>query len=274
MPPLSARRASSRFPFVVIGFHRVFQRHHRQDPAVGPPHKTCRQERFFDDVRIGSVDQHEDLVRSSIDPRPLHSEAPVGQRSLELVSGVVQKLLFLLAAKCATLRIMGADDHVQHLLPPLDGHFLLRDSSRTRSPGHRAMCATWEETYGSIYPRAGGTRRCSNAYAAASVRVDAPSLMKMLDRCRATVFWLIESSCATSLLERPIATSASTSTSRSVSPPGSGRCPLNLATLLASGNAPRRSKTDAAASISRRAASVSPSASYALANNTQALDAL
>ena len=64
---------------------------------------------------------------------------------------------------------------------------------------------------------------CSCAYAAAAVREDTSSLVKMLLRWRATVLWLSTRTRAMSGLLRPSATSRSTSSSRSVSPAGSRR---------------------------------------------------
>ena len=55
-------------------------------------------------------------------------------------------------------------------------------------------------------------------------------LLKMFDKCLATVFSLGTSSAAICALLRPVAASRSTSTSRSVSPPTRGRrLPLVLA---------------------------------------------
>ena len=60
----------------------------------------------------------------------------------------------------------------------------------------------------------------------------------MFDRCRATVLGLSTSAAATSRLERPAATSASTSASRPVSPPGSAAGPRRAAIPPASRVAP------------------------------------
>src|SRR5215211_5279483 len=70
------------------------------------------------------------------------------------------------------------------------------------------------------FPVAGQRIPCSNAYAAAAVREPTPSLVRMLPTCRSTVFSLRNSSAAIARLLLPAATSASTWTSRALSPPG------------------------------------------------------
>src|SRR4029450_11931453 len=63
-------------------------------------------------------------------------------------------------------------------------------------------------------------RLCWNAQAVAPLRLDAPTLSKMLLTCRATVFSLMNSSSAMARLVLPAASRRRTCSSRSLSKPG------------------------------------------------------
>src|SRR6266702_7489757 len=103
------------------------------------------------------------------------------------------------------------------------------------------------------YVRCAQARPCSTAKAVAAARDETPSLAKMFWRCRATVCSLTVSAAATSRLVLPAATRWSTSTSRTVSPPGRAAGPASRsAALAASAPAPRRSNAARAARSSSR----------------------
>src|SRR5262245_18768711 len=81
---------------------------------------------------------------------------------------------------------------------------------------HRPECADGTDfSRGYFYVRA-GTMWCWKAYAVAAERLDTSSFTKMLLTCRATVFSLIERSCAIARFDLPHAMSFSTSISRAV----------------------------------------------------------
>src|SRR6266511_541227 len=83
------------------------------------------------------------------------------------------------------------------------------------------------------YVRCAQARPCSTAKAVAAARDETPSLAKMFWRCRATVCSLTVSAAATSRLVLPAATRWSTSTSRTVSPPGRAAGPASRSAALA-----------------------------------------
>src|SRR5665809_91794 len=115
-------------------------------------------------------------------------------------------------------------------------------TTRLKEPRGRHVTGGWTSHAGSPNALVAHARPWPKAYAVAAVRDETSSLVKMLDRWRATVFSLKTSSAAIWALLRPLATSLTTPPSRALRPAGKDAGASSSATSSAAGPAPTRRK--------------------------------